>query len=69
MGCAESQGGAVVKQYMKDFVHNVIVHPLMMFLPRKMATEFHDWNARWAFKEYFDELALEGVKQTKEVQS
>ena len=58
-----------MKQYMKDFVHNVIVHPLMMFLPREVATEFHDWNARWAFKEYFDELEREGVKQAKEVQS
>jgi hypothetical protein len=52
-----------MKQYFKDFIHNVIVHPLMMFLPHKQATRFHDWNARWAFKDYYDELEREGKKQ------
>jgi hypothetical protein len=51
-----------MKQYFKDFIHNVFIHPLMMFLPPDLATRLHDWNARWAFKEYYDELSKEGKK-------
>jgi hypothetical protein len=52
-----------MKQWLKDFIHNAIIHPLMILLPEKFATRFHDWNARWAFKEYYDELKLEGKKR------
>ena len=38
-----------MKKWFKEFVHNVVVHPLMMFLPRDKATEMHDKNANWAF--------------------
>lgn len=49
-----------MKQYLKDFVHNVFVHPLMMFLPAELATKMHDRNADWAFsKNRYDELNLE----------
>jgi len=39
-----------MKKWLKSFVHNVIVHPLMQFLPRDLAHEMHDRNADWAFK-------------------
>ena len=50
-----------MKNYLKEFVHNVIVHPLMMFLPSKLATKIHDKNANWAFGtgSRYDEIKLE----------
>lgn len=51
-----------MKKWLKECTHNIIVHPLMMFMPSKYATKFHDWNARWVWKEYYDELKLEGKK-------
>ena len=35
--------------YIKEFIHNVVVHPLMMVLPSKYATKMHDINATWVF--------------------
>ena len=32
-------------QWLKEFTHNCIVHPLMMFLPRKFGTDLHNRNA------------------------
>lgn len=51
-----------IKQYLKECTHNVIVHPLMMVLPRKLAGQLHDRNADWAFAARMDELALEGFR-------
>lgn len=49
-----------MKQWLKSFVHNCIVHPSMMFMPTKLAHKFHDTNANWAFtSDRYDELALE----------
>lgn len=48
------------KVYFKSYVHNVIVHPLMMFLPKDLAHMLHDTNANWAFgQDRYDELKLE----------
>lgn len=55
-----------IKQYLKEFVHNVIVHPLMMFIPAQSANKLHDSNANWAFKERCDELYLEGRKDQED---
>ena len=53
----------IIVQWLKSFVHNVIVHPLMMFLPIKIANNMHDKNANWAFGlNRYDELLLEGIK-------
>lgn len=41
-----------MKQFLKEFVHNVIVHPLMMVLPTDKACKLHDKNADWTFKKY-----------------
>jgi len=47
--------------YIKEFIHNVVVHPLMMVLPSKYATKMHDINATWVFGlNKYDEIALEG---------
>jgi hypothetical protein len=49
-----------MKQWLKSFVHNVIVHPMMMFMPVNMAHKFHDNNANWAFgTNRYDEIKLE----------
>ena len=49
-----------MKEYLKEFIHNVIVHPLMMFMPVDLATKMHDWNANWAFGlNRYDEIGLE----------
>ena len=49
-----------MKNWLKSFVHNVIVHPLMQFLPRDLGTKLHDKNANWAFGlQRYDELKLE----------
>ena len=47
-------------QFGRDLVHNVIVHPCMMLLPKHLAHELHDRNADWAFSQNrFDEIAAE----------
>ena len=52
-----------MKQWLKSFVHNCVMHPAMPFLPVKVANWLHDKNANWAFGlERYDELALEGKK-------
>lgn len=38
-----------MKNYIKSFIHNVIIDPLMMFLPIKWANYLHDKSAFWAF--------------------
>lgn len=53
-----------MKQWLKDFVHNCVIHPMMPFLPVKIANELHDRNANWAFNlNRLDELKLENKKQ------
>lgn len=50
-----------MKQWFKEFIHNCIVHPLMIVLPSDKATRLHDVNANWAFgiENRYDELFLE----------
>ncbi len=38
-----------MKNWLKSFSHNAIVHPIMMFLPKKLAKELHNRNADWAY--------------------
>ena len=54
-----------MKQWLKSFVHNCVVHPAMPFLPVKVANWLHDKNANWAFGlERYDEVGLEqGLNQ------
>lgn len=53
-----------MKQWLKSFVHNCVVHPAMPFLPVKLANWLHDKNANWAFGlERYDEVGLEGKKK------
>ena len=64
MGCGPRQvtyEDYQMKQWLKEFIHNVIVHPLMMFMPSKYGNWLHDWNATWTFNlGRYDELQLEG---------
>lgn len=49
-----------MKMWLKAFVHNVFIHPLMMFVPCDIAHAMHDRNANWAFGlNRYDELKLE----------
>ena len=49
-----------MKKWLKAFVHNVLIHPLMMFLPKNMAAKMHDRNATWAFDlNRYNELKIE----------
>ena len=53
-----------MKQWLKSFVHNCVVHPAIPFLPVKVANWLHDKNANWAFGlERYDEVGLEGKKK------
>ncbi len=53
-----------MKNWFKSFVHNCVVHPAMMFMPKKWAHELHDRNADWAFDlNRYDELKLENQKK------
>lgn len=40
-----------MKKWIKDFVHNCIVHPLLPFLPEQVGDRLHRQNAIWAFGE------------------
>ena len=53
-----------MKDWLKRFTHNVIVHPLMMLLPSELGTRLHDYNATWVFGlNRYDELKLEQPEQ------
>jgi hypothetical protein len=53
-----------MKNWLKAFTHNCVVHPMMMFLPIKTANWLHDANANWAFGlERYDELTLEKQRE------
>jgi hypothetical protein len=38
-----------MRQWLKSFVHNVIIHPLMQFMPKELGAKLHNKNANWAF--------------------
>ena len=52
-----------MKQWLKDFVHNCVVHPAMPFLPVSVANWLHDKNANWAFG-----VSLKGKKKPTDKQ-
>lgn len=41
--------------WLKDFIHNGLVHPVMVFLPATWGEALHERNARWAFPESLDD--------------
>lgn len=38
-----------ISRWLKELVHNTFVHPVLPFLPLRVAQELHDRNADWAF--------------------
>lgn len=38
-----------MKLWLKDFVHNCLVHPLLPFLPKGFGNRLHEKNGKWAF--------------------
>ena len=37
--------------FIKSIIHNVVVHPVLPFIPRKWAKVIHEKNALWAYGE------------------
>lgn len=35
--------------FLKSVIHNVLVHPVLPFMPRKWAKVIHEHNAEWAY--------------------
>ena len=49
-----------MRRWIKDFIHNCIIHPMLPFMPVRVADLIHDRNADWAFsQERFDERVIE----------
>ena len=40
-----------MKQWLKEFVHNSLIHPILPFIPKKMANKLHEYNANWTFND------------------
>jgi hypothetical protein len=38
-----------MKQWLKEFVHNCLVHPLLPFMPSEYANKLHEWHGDWTF--------------------
>jgi len=41
----------MIYDFIRSVIHNVIVHPILPFLPRKIAKRIHEINAAWAYPE------------------
>jgi hypothetical protein len=44
-----------MKKWLKGFVHNSLVHPVMPFIPVRAGDFLHDRTGRWAFPEELQE--------------
>ena len=51
-----------MKQWLKDFTHNCIIHPLMMFIPKKWAHPLHDRNADFTYLKHSLTEPLKGIR-------
>lgn len=40
-----------MRDFIKNLIHNGIVHPMLPFLPDKIADELHKVNGEWAYNE------------------
>ena len=36
-------------QWLKELLHNCVIHPILPFLPRRWAIALHRWNGEWTF--------------------
>lgn len=41
-----------MKQWIKEVIHNCIIHPMLPFLPLHWAIQLHQWNGKWTFGEH-----------------
>jgi hypothetical protein len=39
-----------IKLFIKEVIHNCIVHPVLPFLPRKVGEQLHKVNGEWTYK-------------------
>ena len=35
--------------FFHELIHNLVIHPILPFLPRKIANRLHGWHAQFAF--------------------
>lgn len=40
-----------MKQWIKELVHNCLIHPLLPLLPEKIGTKLHNKNANWCWSD------------------
>lgn len=40
---------SIIWDFTRSVIHNVLVHPILPFLPRKLAKVIHERNANWAY--------------------
>lgn len=38
-----------ILEWVRDAVHNCLVHPLLPFLPARVGDRLHEASARWAY--------------------
>lgn len=59
-----------LKQWLKEVLHNCVVHPIMPFIPSKLACELHDRNADYTFgkQNRFDEIAIETAMKENDLE-
>ena len=38
-----------IKQWLKEFIHNCVIQPILPILPHKNADNLHDKNGLWTF--------------------
>lgn len=36
-------------QWLKELVHNCMIHPLLPFLPKRWAERLHNWHGDWTY--------------------
>ena len=41
----------MIWNFTRSVIHNVLVHPILPFLPRRWAKVIHEKNAAWAYPE------------------
>ncbi len=39
-----------MRQWLKEIVHNCLIHPVLPFLPLRFARDLHAKNGNWAFR-------------------
>lgn len=58
-----------MNKWLKEFVHNYLVHPVLPFMPKEMAKKLHQQHGNWTFNQktiYTKDLSPEMLKNISE---